>query len=156
MGAVASAPVIRDGYSRNDAECVFGDALTMTKRDVNEPAGSLPASVLLVEDNVIIALDTEETLKRLGVDVVITASSVSQALAAIEKHSPAFALLDVALGAETGFAVAERLAGLKIPFVFATGYGEQFAFPAMFANAPKIGKPYSVDTLRAMLELAEF
>ena len=128
----------------------------MTKRDVNEPTGSVPSSVLLVEDNVIVALDTEETLKRLGVAVVITASSVSQALAAIEKHLPAFALLDVNLGSETGFAVAERLAGLQIPFAFATGYGEQFAVPAMFANAPKIGKPYNVDMLRAMLELAEF
>ena len=128
----------------------------MTERDVNEPTGRVPSSVLLVEDNVIVALDTEETLKRLGVGVVITASSVSQALAAIEQHAPAFALLDVNLGAETGFAIAERLAGLRIPFVFATGYGEQFAVPAAFADTPKIGKPYSADTLRAMLELAEF
>jgi CheY-like chemotaxis protein len=128
----------------------------MTKRDVNELAGRVPSSVLLVEDNVIVALDTEETLKRLGVGVVITASSVSQALAAIERQAPAFGLLDVNLGAETGFAIAERLAGLNIPFVFATGYGEQFAVPAAFADAPKIGKPYNADTLRAMLGLAEF
>jgi CheY-like chemotaxis protein len=128
----------------------------MTERDVNGPTRPVPSSVLLVEDNVIVALDTEETLKRLGVSVVITASSVSQALAAIEQHAPAFALLDVNLGAETGFAVAERLAGLKIPFVFATGYGEQFVVPAVFANAPKIGKPYSADTLKAMLGRAEF
>ena len=128
----------------------------MTKRDVNGAAGSVPTSVLLVEDNVIIAWDAEETLKRLGVGVVITASNVSQALAAIEQHSPAFALLDVDLGGETGFAIAEQLLGLKIPFAFATGYGEEFAVPAIFAHAPKIGKPYNVDTLRAMLELAEF
>jgi CheY-like chemotaxis protein len=128
----------------------------MTKRDVSEPMSPVPSSVLLVEDNVIVALDTEETLKRLGVSVVITASSVSQALAAIEQHVPAFALLDVNLGVETGFAIAERLAGLKIPFVFATGYGEQFTVPAAFADAPKIGKPYSADMLKAMLELAEF
>jgi len=53
-------------------------------------------------------------------------------------------------------AIAERLAGLKIPFVFATGYGEQFPVPAAFADAPKIVKPYNVDTLRAVLGLAEF
>jgi CheY-like chemotaxis protein len=130
--------------------------MTMTERDVKEPMSPVPSTVLLVEDNVIVALDTEETLKRLGVSVVITASSVSQALAAIERQAPEFALLDVNLGPETGFAIAERLAGLKIPFVFATGYGEQFAVPAVFADAPKIGKPYSVDTLRTMLGLAEF
>ena len=114
-------------------------------------AGPVPSSVLLVEDNVIIAWDAEETLKRLGVGLVITASSVSQALAAIEKQPPAFALLDVDLGAETSFAVAERLAGSKIPFAFVTGYGEQIALPVIFADVPKIGKPYSADTLRAVL-----
>jgi len=112
--------------------------------------------VLLVEDDAIIALDTEEILKRLGVVVVISASTVSQAFAAIETHSPAFAFIDVNLGRETGFPIAERLVGLKIPFVFATGHGEQFVFPAIFADTPKIGKPYNADMLRAMLELAEF
>ena len=148
----------------------------MTKRDVNEPTepprdlvrtapavasrelaertaatASAPPCVLLVEDNVIIAWDAEETLKRLGVGLVITASSVSQALAAIEQQPPSFALLDVDLGIETSFAVAERLAGSKIPFAFVTGYGKQITLPAMFADVPKIGKPYSVDTLRAVL-----
>jgi CheY-like chemotaxis protein len=141
----------------------------MTKRDVNKstesprdlvrtaPAeltastASVPSSVLLVEDNVIIAWDAEETLKSLGVDLVITACSVSQAIAAIEKHSPSFALLDVNLGAETSFAIAERLAGLKIPFAFVSGYAEQIAYPAIFAEIPKICKPYTVDTLRAVL-----
>lgn len=148
----------------------------MTKRDVNEPTESprdaartapviapretgeriastapLPSSVLLVEDNVIIAWDAEETLKHLGVGLVITASSVSQALAAIEKQPPSFALLDVDLGIETSFAVAEQLMGSRIPFAFVTGYGEQITLPAIFADVPKIGKPYSVDTLRAVL-----
>jgi CheY-like chemotaxis protein len=111
----------------------------------------VPPCVLLVEDNVIIAWDAAETLKSLGVGLVITASSVSQALAAIEKQPPSFALLDVDLGAETSFAVAERLAGSRVPFAFVTGYGEQIALPAIFAEVPKIGKPYSVDTLRAVL-----
>ena len=148
----------------------------MTKRDMNEPTepsrdlgrttaviapgetaeriastAPVPPCVLLVEDNVIIAWDAEETLKRLGVGLVISASSVSQALAAIEKQPPSFALLDVDLGIETSFAVAEQLMRSGIPFAFVTGYGEQIALPAIFADVPKIGKPYSVDTLRAVL-----
>jgi CheY-like chemotaxis protein len=129
-------------------------AAIVAPREAAERAASaapVPSSVLLVEDNVIIAWDAEETLKSLGVGFVITASSVSQALAAIEKQSPAFALLDVDLGIETSFAVAEQLMGAGIPFAFVTGYGEQIALPAIFADVPKIGKPYSVDTLRAVL-----
>lgn len=111
----------------------------------------VPSSVLLVEDNVLIAMDTEETLKTLGVGLVIVASTVSQALAAIERQPPAFALLDVNLGGETSFAVAERLAESKIPFAFVSGYGEQIDFPAAFADAPKICKPHGADALRAVL-----
>ena len=47
--------------------------------------------------------------------------------------------------------VAERLAQLKVRFAFATGYGEQAAFPDEFAAAPKYRKPYTVDVLRAAL-----
>ena len=45
------------------------------------------------------------------------------------RSSPEFALLDVNLGAETSFEIAKRLAEAGVPFVFATGYGEQVAFP---------------------------
>ena len=37
---------------------------------------------------------------------------------------------------------------LKVPFAFATGYGEQIAFPTEFAAVTKIRKPYSTETLR--------
>lgn len=113
---------------------------------------AMPAHVLLVEDNLIIALDTEEAMARLGVATVRVASGVTDALKAIEEQRPDFALLDVNLGNETSFDVAERLGALKVPFAFATGYGEQIAFPAEFAHVPKIRKPYSTDMLRATLQ----
>src|SRR5439155_6684969 len=40
----------------------------------------------------------------------------------------------------------------KIPFVFVTGYGSTGAFPAAFAHTPTLTKPYSTDTLRALLK----
>ena len=93
-------------------------------------SGALPDDVLLVEDNTIIALDTEETLLKLGVKTVRIASGVADALKAIEERAPDFALLDVNLGAETSSEVAEVLAQRNIKFAFATGYGEQIVFPA--------------------------
>jgi light-regulated signal transduction histidine kinase (bacteriophytochrome)/CheY-like chemotaxis protein len=115
------------------------------------PAGALPRDVLLVEDNLIIALDTEDVLRRLGVGTVRTASGVGEALRQIAERVPDFALLDVNLGAETSFEIAERLARLEVRFAFATGYGEQAAFPDEFAATPKYRKPYTVDVLRAAL-----
>ena len=68
---------------------------------------------------------------------------------------PSFALLDVNLGAETSFEIAEAVKPtIGIRFAFATGYGEQVAFPVAFNEAPKIRKPYSTDTLRAVLRQA--
>ena len=79
------------------------------------------------------------------------ASNVRQALRAIEERAPSFALLDVNLGTETSFEIAERLLERNIPFAFATGYGEEGAFPEPFSNTPKYSKPYTADVLRAAL-----
>jgi light-regulated signal transduction histidine kinase (bacteriophytochrome) len=116
-----------------------------------EPPGEAPKDVLLVEDNMIIALDIEEMMRKLGVERVRPASSVAEALREVDDHPPEFALLDVNLGAETSFEIAERLRELNIPYAFATGYGEDIAFPPPFAEAPKLRKPYAMDMLRAVL-----
>ena len=58
------------------------------------PTGDLPQRVLLIEDNMIIALDTEEMLLELGVAEVLVSGSVTQALRAIDKDKPDFAVLD--------------------------------------------------------------
>ena len=60
-------------------------------------------------------------------------------------------LLDVGLIREKSFAVAERLAALRIPFAFVTGYGADARLPAAFASKPRLAKPYSTDALQALL-----
>ncbi len=115
------------------------------------PSGPVPSNVLLVEDNLIIALDTEDILLRLGVREVRTASNVAEALRTIAERAPEYALLDVNLGAETSFEIASRLLELKVPFCFTTGYGEQAVFPDAFSAIPKFRKPYTVDVLRTAL-----
>jgi CheY-like chemotaxis protein len=118
-----------------------------------EPAfcDGMPSDVLIVEDDPIIALDFEDTILGFGVKQVRTAASVARALEMIADRAPDFALLDVGLVREKSFAIAERLEGLKIPFVFVTGYGAPGTFPAAFADKPKLPKPYSSDALRALL-----
>ncbi len=110
-------------------------------------AADLPKDVLIVEDNMIIALDAESSILRAGIETVRVASSVAQAMRAIGSHPPEFALLDINLGRETSFAVAEHLDSLGIPFVFTTGYGEDIAFPPKLLGVPRIRKPYTGDAL---------
>jgi CheY-like chemotaxis protein len=118
-----------------------------------EPASldGMPGNVLIVEDDPIIALDFEDTILGFGVKAVRTAGNVANALQMIADQAPDFALLDVRLVREKSFAIAERLAELKIPFVFVTGYGADAKLPAALAGKPRLPKPYSSDALKALL-----
>jgi CheY-like chemotaxis protein len=121
-----------------------------------EPASSdgtpdLPNDVLIVEDDLIIALDFEDTILGFGVKTVRTASSVATALDMITARAPDFALLDVGLVHEKSFAVAERLDALKVPFAFVTGYGADVRLPPAIAGRPRLPKPCSAEALEAVL-----
>ncbi|MER2266256.1 HWE histidine kinase domain-containing protein [Methylobacterium oxalidis] len=112
------------------------------------PSVRLDGTVLVVEDNMIIALEAEEVLTAMGASAVDMASSVREALRLIEASRPDRALLDVNLGTETSVPVARKLAALGIPYAFATGYGESFTVPADLGDVPVIKKPYGPDELR--------
>jgi CheY-like chemotaxis protein len=113
---------------------------------------ALPDDVLIVEDDLIIALDFEDTILGFGVKTVRTAGSVARALEMISDRAPDFALLDVGLVHEKSFAIAERLDALQIPFVFVTGYGTDVRLPLAFADKPRLPKPCSGHELQPLLK----
>lgn len=122
--------------------------------DPSEQSLPMPRDVLLLEDNYIIALDTEDMLMGLGVGAVRTVNSLNQALEEIAAQLPDFAFLDVNVGDDKSFGVAERLHEKGVPFAFATGYRDGVAFPHAFALVPIVTKPYTPDGLREALLLA--
>ncbi|HEV7305383.1 HWE histidine kinase domain-containing protein [Ensifer sp.] len=99
--------------------------------------------VLIVEDQILIALDLEAMLADEGLSDVSTASSVQQAMAHIEAAPPALAILDINLGQTNSFGIATELVRRGTPFVFATGYGEGADLPPELAGVPIVRKPYS-------------
>lgn len=106
-------------------------------------------AALLVEDNVIIAMEAEHMLLGLGFGNVVTTSSVAAAAKAIENTEFAFGLLDINLGSETSMPIADSLAAKGVPFVFASGYGDGADLPEAHADVPVVTKPYSADLLRS-------
>ncbi|MGB3928225.1 MAG: GAF domain-containing protein, partial [Sphingobium sp.] len=98
--------------------------------------------VLLVEDNMIIAMDGEDALRDLGAEV-LTAASVGRAREAIALGPVDLAVLDFNLGSETSLPVADLLAERGVPFIFATGYGDGLELPARFEHIALVKKPYS-------------
>lgn len=112
----------------------------------------LPSDVLIVEDNFIIGLDTEMILRDLGVISVRLAADAAAALRAIEARLPDFALIDVELGNSSGYDVAAAMAKRDAPFAFTTGFAELLSLPPQLAGATVIGKPYTIDILRELLQ----
>jgi two-component SAPR family response regulator len=107
--------------------------------------------VLIVEDEGLVALLIEDLLTDLGCEVVASCDSIRSAMEWLERGSaPDGALLDVNLGGELVYPVAEFLAARKIPFAFATGYG---ALPdGRFADVPVLAKPVNQAKLKDVVE----
>jgi light-regulated signal transduction histidine kinase (bacteriophytochrome)/CheY-like chemotaxis protein len=110
-------------------------------------------SILLVEDQLVIAMDAEIMLASKGAGAIETAASPAEALRKLANFNPDAAVLDVNLGTETSLSVAEELVRRNIPFVFATGYGDNIMVPQSF-SAPTIRKPYDEQTLSRALNSA--
>lgn len=122
-----------------------------TAADAGVDAVAPDTTVLLVEDNVIIALDAEHMLRQIGVADIVVAGGVTSALTALDRQRIDFAVLDINLGDETSVPVAEELLDRGIPFAFASGYGDPNLLSETLRDAPLITKPYTETNLRAIL-----
>lgn len=110
----------------------------------------MQASVLIVEDESLIAMLIEDHLVELGYEAWPAVSTVADALRALEAHAPDLALLDVNLGGTMSFPVADALRSRGIPFLFLTGYGRA-GIPAEYADCRVLQKPFRRADLEAHL-----
>lgn len=109
------------------------------------PADGLQA--LLVEDQTIIALDTESMLRDLGASSVISFTTADTAVGWLASATADIGILDISLGSSTSFPVADALQQLTVPFVFTTGYGDSGNIPDRFLDVPIVRKPYTIEAL---------
>ncbi|MGB6968829.1 MAG: response regulator [Methyloceanibacter sp.] len=106
--------------------------------------------ILVVEDEVLIALDITGALEQGGFVVVGPLASVRDALQLLERESVDGALLDANLGGETVGRVADALFLRKVPFAFVSGYGRE-QLPPQHKRAPLISKPFTGADLLAVV-----
>lgn len=131
--------------------------MAISAEDSGPNGGGSPArfgTVLLVEDNMLIALDTEDALLGAGVGAVVIAATSDAALAQLKRARPDFAVLDFNLGAETSEGVAQALSAAGVPFCYATGYGEAIIELAMQPPCGILRKPFSPADIVTMLDRA--
>jgi CheY-like chemotaxis protein len=105
------------------------------------------AKVLIVEDDAIIAMMVEDMLQDFGCEIVATVAKMESAVEQARTLPLDFAMLDVNLGGEETFPVADILAERGVPFIFATGYGAHVT-SGRYQSAPTLQKPYESRALR--------
>lgn len=107
--------------------------------------------ILAVEDESLVAMFLEDVLLDLGCVCVGPVGRVQDALILLNGTAVDAAVLDVNVAGERVFPVANRLAEMKAPFIFATGYGEA-GLPDAYRSRIVLQKPYSAAALQKALE----
>lgn len=103
--------------------------------------------ILIVEDQMLIAMNLEQILLDAGVTDIATVASSTEAIDRLRTFAADIAILDVNLGSETSIAAADELTRRNIPFLFATGYGDGSVISEKFASVPVVRKPYEAGSI---------
>ena len=111
-------------------------------------------TILIVEDEPLIAMMLEDFLDTLGHQVAASCDNVADALGQVESGGFDVAIIDVRLkDGEQIWPVADALADAGLPFVLATG-GHVEPPPERHAGAPVLAKPYTMDAIEPVLAKA--
>ena len=153
-----------EGFSEDDSAAIMGidrvGLLGLLDAGARELARELAASILIIEDEPIVAMDLESIVEDLGHRVIGVASGRRQAVALAAERKPQLIMADVRLedggsGIET---VNEILAGASRPVVFITAHPT--AYLSALANRPEpaflLPKPFKPDSVRAAVSQALF
>ena len=110
--------------------------------------------ILVLEDEYLIATEMKRWLEDAGSEVMGPVPSVDQAMDLIEEGAPDAAVLDVNLGdGDTAYPIADKLASVNVPYLFATG-DVQVADASVYRHRPRLEKPFMQGELvRALTRL---
>ncbi len=115
-----------------------------------------PASILIVEDEWVVARDMQRCLEDSGYRVIGTASSPGEAEQMIDTELPDLVLIDIVLGPEDGIAFAHRLRERGVAFVYVTAHTDPETLSRAKESHPLgyVVKPFDDRQLRSSIELA--
>jgi DNA-binding response OmpR family regulator len=106
-------------------------------------------TVLLVEDEYLIAVGAAMMLQELGASGVLMAHRLDGGLSLAHEEAVDAAVLDVNLVGERSLPIAERLAERGVPYIFATGYNREDL--GLSEHVMLLDKPYTLTKLRDAL-----
>ena len=112
---------------------------------------NVPLRCLIIEDEPLIAMVLEDMLETTGHDVVGVVNSLDSAGTAINRGDFDVVILDVNLGADPAWDIADALQARGCAFILATG-SPMAAAPERFRNAHFLSKPYLLADVGAIMK----
>lgn len=114
----------------------------------NELQSGMPeiGTVLVLEDEMLVAVVVEDCLRELGASDVVISMTLPDAERVLAEQQIDCAVLDVKVGGQASFSVADRLAEQGIPFVFASASMPE-EFPERHLDQIRLSKPFSNEQL---------
>jgi two-component sensor histidine kinase/DNA-binding response OmpR family regulator len=141
---------LANGILVHERECVDGKIAAEADIPPLRPVEVRGDRILVVEDEALVAIALRESLDEMGFSVVGPCSRISEAVVALRHNRVDAAVLDINLGGDPVYPLAEVLTAEKIPFVFVTGYGPE-ELDRRFSHIPILQKPIERHSLGAVL-----
>ena len=113
----------------------------------NDQSAPTAGRVVIVEDELIVAMDMEDFLSDHSWDVVATVPTAAKALAALDDHNPDIVILDLNLNGETTLPVVRELKQRNIAFLVVSGYGDLRSSDPLLSGVTILSKPWNGDLL---------
>lgn len=111
--------------------------------------------VLVIEDELLVAMELDSVLRAQGCTVLGPALTVDRAAVLIEEGQPEVALVDLNLSGQSALPIAAALNARGVPFLVVSGYSENQSQASELSRAPRLVKPVShrqlLDALRRVL-----
>ncbi len=128
-----------------------GTPISITRKDMPEAKPSTiklnkGATILLVEDEPLVAIMMEEALHELGFSILGPCSNTAEAIALLKRSEVSAAVLDINLNGQPSYELADILIAENTPFVFVTGFAHESIDPR-FAGVPVLQKPIDMKML---------
>jgi CheY-like chemotaxis protein len=139
-------------------DCSEAEAVDLIDRAGREISEQIRTTVLIIEDEPLIALDVQTLVEQLGHDVTTIARTHTEAVRAALKHRPGLILADIQLAdGSSGLDAVNEILGLQeVPVIFITAFPERFLTGQAPEPAFLIAKPFSADSVKAVVSQALF
>ena len=119
----------------------------------NDRGPKLPKSVLILDDEALIAMMIEDEVRELGAETVLIFSDPSEAMDAASTAPLDCAILDIFIRGKADYLVARTLLSRGVPFVFSTGRIPE-SLDEDFRHVPVLSKPFSPAELQTAISQA--